>query len=297
MLSNILASLALATAATATCSRQYLKYTTENYLASQRGGIVSGVTTYTAPNFTYTENAKAVDISKSTLSKAIQIDYSFSAHDTVRCATFTEIIAASDPHPYVIHTRMEFNSTDADGLPAATLIESIVTDEGDWLFNATGTLNLVTPETWTPIPKEKQDTRAVVQAGGDAYFNRFGNTSVTVPWSAPCYRVEGGLAARGTLHNDTGFCEMVWPSTIYVPYRRYVVDEEQGVVDMFVGFPGLDRTQGEAPMPDSHLFRVEGGKIKYAHTASACVVQGCGLNGTFGRKFRMRRKRGPVRLV
>jgi hypothetical protein len=50
----------------------------------------------------------------------------------------------------------------------ATLIESVITDKGDWLFNATCTLNSITPESWTPIPKEKQDPRAVVQAAGDA---------------------------------------------------------------------------------------------------------------------------------
>jgi hypothetical protein len=173
---------------------------------------------------------------------------------------------------------MEFAPNDGK----ATLIESVVTDEGDWLFNATGTLNLITPESWTPIPKAQQDTRAVIKAAEDAYFDRFGNVSVTVPWGPPCYRVEGALPARGTLRANDSFCEMVWPSTIIVPYRRYVVDEEYGVVDMFVGFPGLDRTQGQDAMPDSHLFRIEGGRIKYSHTASACVVNGCGLNGTFG---------------
>lgn len=279
MLSQIILA-ALATRASADCTRAYLKAATGDYLAAQLSGQTSGVTAFTSPNLTYWENNKPLNISSGTLSQPIKIDYNFSAHDTVRCATFTELVAATNPHPYVIHTRMVFK--DGDG--KADLIESIVTDQGDWLFNATGTLDLIKPEDWSPIPKEKQNSRAVVQSMGDAYFDRFGNTSVTVPWGAPCYRVEGGLAARGTYHNDTGFCEQAWPSTIIVPYRRYVVDEEYGVVDMFVGFPGLDRTQGQDPMPDSHLFRVEDAKIKYAHTASACVVAGCGLNGTFGRR-------------
>ncbi|KAB5559576.1 hypothetical protein GE09DRAFT_1235778 [Coniochaeta sp. 2T2.1] len=229
-------------------------------------------------NVTYTENNKPVSISASTLSQSIKIDFTRSAHDTVQCATFTEIIAASNPHPYVIHTRMVFANE------KATLIESVVTDNGDWLFNATGTLELNKPESWDPIPKERQDSRATIQAAGDAYFDRFGSVSVTVPWGPPCVRVEGGLPAKGTLNGTD--CEMVWPSTINVPYRRYVVDETLGFVDIFVGFPGLDRTQGNDPMPDSHAFRVEGGKIKYLHTASACITQGCGLNGTtFGKRW------------
>lgn len=271
----------LATRASANCTRRYLQGAAENYIAGQIDGKPAQLAAFIDPNLIYNENNKTLNISSSTLSTPIKVDYNFSAYDTIRCATFTELIAATNPHPYVIHTRMVFGQNDGK----TSNIESIVTDQGDWLFNATGTLELVKPESWPAIPKEKQDTREVVQSVGDAYFDRFGNVNITVPWGAPCYRVEGGLAARGTLHNDTGFCEQVWPSTIHVPYRRYVVDEELGVVDIFTGFPGLDRTQGQAPMPDSHLFRAEGGKIKYAHTASACVVAGCGLNGTFSRRF------------
>lgn len=255
----------------AACSREFLKNATSSYVSAQTVGQASIVASFSSSNVTYTENAAPISMTNSTLSQPMKIDFTRSAHDTVQCATITEIIAATNPHPYVIHTHMVFNAA----TEKATLIESIVTDQGDWLFNATGTLELNAPEKWDPIPKEKQDTRAVVQSLGDAYFDRFGNTSVVVPWGPPCYRLEGGLAAKGTLKGDD--CEMVWPSTIHIPYRRYVVDEELGVVDMFIGFPGLDRTQGQAPMPDSHLFRVEGGKIRYCHTVSACVKAGCGI--------------------
>jgi hypothetical protein len=59
---------------------------------------------------------------------------------------------------------------------------------------------------------------------------------------------------------------MVWPSTIHMPYRRYVVDQTLGVVDIFVEFLGLNRMQAHDFMPDSNAFRVEGGKIEYLHT-------------------------------
>jgi hypothetical protein len=47
-----------------------------------------------------------------------------------------------------------------------------------------------------------------------------------------------------------------------------------------VGFPGLDRSVPEMPMPDSHFFRVEGGQIRYIHTVTTCTNAGCGMNGT-----------------
>ncbi|KAJ9156606.1 hypothetical protein NKR23_g1192 [Pleurostoma richardsiae] len=275
----------LAVTAAADCTRAFLKNATDAYVAAQTAGQATSISALAASNVTYTENNKPVDIKAGTLSRPIKIDFTRSTHDTVRCATFTEIIAATDPHPYVIHTRMVFTGGDSG---KASLIESVVTDAGDWLFNATGTLDLNAGEDWAPIPAGKRESRAAIQAVGDAYFDRFtGNTSVVVPWGPPCYRLEGGLPARGTLQGDD--CVQAWPSGIYVPYRRYVVDEELGAVDIFVGFPGLDRTQGDAPMPDSHFFRVEGGKIRYLHTASACIEAGCGLNGTFGKLKRSQR--------
>jgi hypothetical protein len=65
-----------------------------------------------------------------------------------------------------------------------------------------------------------------------------------------------------------------------VANRRYVVDEELGAVAIYVGFPGLDRSVPEMPMPDSHFFRVEGGQIRYIHTVTTCKNAGCGMNGT-----------------
>jgi hypothetical protein len=261
----------MAAVTSAACPREFLQNATSQYIAAQASGQSRAFSAFTASNFIYTENAKQVDIQSSTFNQPIKIDFTRSAHDTVQCATFTEIIAATNPHPYVIHTRMVFSPV----TEKATQVESIVTDDGDWLFNATGTLDLNAPEKWDPIPADQQDSREVIQAAGDAYFDRFGNVSITVPWGPPCYRLEGGLEAKGNLTG--GDCVMEWPSTIHVPYRRYVIDETLGVVDMFIGFPGLDRSQGQDPMPDSHFFRVEKGKIRYLHTASACVEKGCGL--------------------
>ncbi|KAK4112683.1 hypothetical protein N656DRAFT_778900 [Canariomyces notabilis] len=266
----------LAISASSACTRPFLINTTTSYLAAQEAGNPSLFQPFTlgSPNFIYLENNQLTTLTASRLSTSLKVDFSRSIHDTTQCAAFTEIIAANDPNPHVIHTRMVFDPA----TEKATLIESVVTTTGDWLFNATGTLALNAGEDWTQLPVGQQASREEIQTVGDAYFDRFKNVSVTVPWGAPCYRLEGGLPARGEMQGEE--CVMVWPSTIVVPYRRYVVDETVGAVDLFVGFPGLDRTQGQAAMPDSHLFRVEGGKIKYLHTASACVVDGCGLNGT-----------------
>jgi len=203
----------------------------------------------------------------------MKIDHNLSIHDTTTCATFTELIVTNRSKPYVIGTRMLFTGNQI------TTIESIATHPGDWAFNATGYLYWSSLENWEPIPATNQDSRAVIQAAGEAYFDRFDNVNVTVPWSTPCARLEGG--AYTGANNLTGeTCDLGLPSSTKVTGRRYVVDEMMGAVDIFLGFPGLDRSQGDKPMPDSHLFRVEGGRIRYIHTVSSCVEAGCGLNGT-----------------
>jgi hypothetical protein len=63
-------------------------------------------------------------------------------------------------------------------------METLVSDQGDWLFNATGTAYYDALENWDAIPVEDRDTREVVQAAGDAYFNRFGNINITVPFGS-----------------------------------------------------------------------------------------------------------------
>ena len=48
-----------------------------------------------------------MDIAKGVLAGPLKVDFTRSFYDTTQCAAFTEVVAATDPHPYVIHTRME----------------------------------------------------------------------------------------------------------------------------------------------------------------------------------------------
>jgi hypothetical protein len=94
-----------------------------------------------------------------------------------------------------------------------------------------------------PIPAAKQDSSAVTQAVGDAYFNSFGNINVTVPWRTPCARPEGG-ACTGA-NNLTGeTCDLGLPFTIKVTNRRHVVGEVMGAVHIFWAFRGWIGVRG-----------------------------------------------------
>ncbi|KAH8886353.1 hypothetical protein GQ53DRAFT_727723 [Thozetella sp. PMI_491] len=268
----LVASLAASAAAAANCSREFLATATDAYVKAQAAG--AGGFAVLANNVTYRQNERLIPVKSSLLSQPLKLDHNRSIYDTVECRTFTELIVTDPKAPYVVATRMLF-----DG-PKVSEVESLVTTTGDWAFNATGYLHWDALEHWEPIPVGKRDSRAVIQAAGDAYFNRFLNVNVTVPWGVPCARLEGG-AYTGSRNLTIDSCSPAgMPSNIRVTNRRYVVDEVMGVVDIFLGFPGLDRSEPHRPTPDSHLFRVESGKIRYIHTVSPCFQAGCGMKNS-----------------
>ncbi|KAF1918691.1 hypothetical protein BDU57DRAFT_467918, partial [Ampelomyces quisqualis] len=187
------------------------------------------------PNLTYTEQFKPANISTGILSNPLNITQYRSILDDVLCTAFTEITVLDPSHPYVLGVRVV-----GDG-SYISKIETLVSDAGDWLFNATGTALYNSWETWGAIPLEERDSREVIQAAGDAYFDRFGNLNVTVP-------LEGGAYTDAARTNGST-CHLGLPSAIKVVDRRYVVDVVYGAVNIYVGFPGLDRASKE-PAPD-----------------------------------------------
>ncbi|KAK0635987.1 hypothetical protein B0T17DRAFT_587314 [Bombardia bombarda] len=251
---NLLTLAGLASQASAACSRALLQEATTSYLKAQAAGKPDLLLAL-SPNASYAENDKPLLITKGVLSQPVTIDFNRTLLDTTECATFTEITAATSKHPYVIHTRMLL----AQDSSIITAIESVVTDDGDWVFNATGHLYWNKQEKWDPVPEAKRTARAVLKAAGDAYLDQWGNSSVAVPLGAPCTRLEGG-AYTGTAATTTNTCKMgAFPQPLKVANRRYVIDEELGAVDIFNGFPWIERTKPNDSMPSSNLFRVEGG--------------------------------------
>ncbi|KAK2800354.1 hypothetical protein FQN50_008170 [Emmonsiellopsis sp. PD_5] len=190
--------------------------------------------TYLADTIEHTKNFKPVDIATGVLATALKIDNSRSLLDTTSCATYTELIITDPSHPYVISAQMRFTDNQI------TQIDRIITDEGDWLFDAAGTLQYAQGENWDPIPEAQRDSREVIQAGG------VNDASVQVPWGEPCARLEGGI--------PTDSCNVGVPSGLDLTNRRYVIDEVVGTVDVFLNFGGA------AGLPDSQECRLESGK-------------------------------------
>ena len=239
----VLASAAAAAPTAEACTRDFLKAQAAAYIEAQTAGKPDGLKAAGAGT-TYTQNFKAASLASGILATPLKIDFNRSIYDTTQCATFSEVVVTA-PTPYVIGTQMHF----ADG--ALTKMDTIVTAKGDWLFNAANTAKYAQQEAWPEIAEASRDTRAVIQAAGDAYLDLFNDKSVKVPWGSPCARLEGG----SYLQPD---CNVGVPSGVKNINRRYVIDEVLGTVDIFFDFAGN--------LPDSHEFRVEGGKLRYVHT-------------------------------
>ncbi|KAM7215500.1 hypothetical protein V8F06_009066 [Rhypophila decipiens] len=244
------------------CDRPSLVEVTKRYIAAQSLGEVRYLKGL-IPSTIYTENYKVANVTSGILSRPLRIDHSRSIHDTTTCSTYTELVIADPTHPYVIGSQIHIlNGT-------ISKVETLVTDNDDWLFNAQHTLVYALRENWELIPADKRDTRETIQAAADAYLNLFNNGSVQVPWADDCKRLEGGLY---TAPGDT--CNSGVPSGVDLVNRRYVIDETAGTVDVFLNFGG---GPGGSGLPDSHEFRIENGKIKYVHTITVCSEPNCGF--------------------
>ncbi|KAJ4304857.1 hypothetical protein N0V90_000385 [Kalmusia sp. IMI 367209] len=270
MLSRLsLAALALTSSAQAACPRSALQDATAALVKAQTAGTPS--TLPLSPNATYIENDASVPLAKGVLSQPVKIDLDRSLHDTTQCATFTELIAATNGHPYVIMTRLLF----APDASAITSVQSVIADAGDWLFNATGSLTWSKKETWDAIPEAKRDTRDVIKAAGDAYLDSWGDGKVKVPYGTPCARLEGG-AYTGDRQPTTNTCKMPeFPKPFSAGNRRYVIDEEVGGVDIFNDFPFIDKAKPNGTA-STNFIRVEGGMIRYIHEVTICTQKNCG---------------------
>ena len=266
-----LAGLAFASQARAECSREMLQKLAETYVEAQSTGRPALVPL--AAGAYYGENDLPVDIAEGILAQALEVDFTRSFHDTTQCATFTELTAATNPHPYVIHTRME--ATD-DG--TVSVMESVVTDEDDWVFGADAHLAQTRVEDWGEIPEDQRDRRGVLKAAADAYINNWGDPDLPVPHGTPCARLEGRIYT-GSRDPNGQTCTMgAFPQPIDTGSRRYVIDETVGAVSIFHKFSWIDAGLGpyHPGTPASQTFRIEGGMNRYIHEVTACTTPKCG---------------------
>ena len=188
----------------------------------------------------------------------MKIDHQRTLIDPSTCQTFTEVIVTNKDKPYVLGTRLRVNHDKIAEL------EILWTTTGYWLFNADAYLKWATEEKWEPIAAPRRDSRATLVAAANAYLDAFleGKKDL-VPWGYPCQRTEGGMHTGKGVPEDS--CDVGVPSGVNIANRRFIVDPTIGSVVVFCTF-GAGNANGGTGSPDTHLFRVENGKLRYVHT-------------------------------
>jgi hypothetical protein len=238
-----------------TCSRPSLQAAVDSYIAAQKSGDRTKMAF--AEKVKYLENMSEVAADKGLWNTSLPIALSRSFLDKDRCKTFSEVIVTEGSHQYVIGTRLSVDNGKITG------IDSLVTDKGDWLFNANAYLKYSKAEDWSAPPKSARVPMQELINAGNAYLDLFSDKIVQAPWGVPCARLEGG-AYTNRSNDPNPTCKVgIPPGVLYIVNRDYVVDEEMGVVNIYCRFGN-----SQTGMPDSHLFRVVNGKFTHVHTLS-----------------------------
>ena len=248
------------------CDRAQLQAVTDAYIKAQS----TGDTTVIPMNLwvDYNENLDEGLMSTGVISKPQKIDFTRSILDTSSCTSFTEVIITDPANPMVLGAVLG-----ARGGQVANIDILVTNRKNGWLFSPAGTLKYDKAENWGPIPEAERDSRQTLQAAADAYLDYFDDKKVSVPWGAPCERLEGGLyTGKGGpgVSAPTDSCNVGVPAGVKIVDRQYIIDPDIGAVTVVNHF-------GTNQEPDSHTFRVEHGKIRYVHTITACKIANCGL--------------------
>lgn len=245
--------------AQAACTRADLQSAVDSYLAAQRSGSPASLPLGTPAK--YIENTVDSAFDKGILKSALKIDFTRSLLDVAICETFTEVIVTDKGHPYVLGVRIKVANRKIAEL------ETLVTDADDWLFNADNYLKYSPSENWGVIPAAARDSRQTLIAAANAYFDVFDDNNVKVPWGTPCNRLEGGIRTGRGMPDDS--CNVGVPTGMKLTNRRFIADPEIGAVVGFIRWP--------TTVPDSHLFRVESGNLRFVHSLTVCTVPNCGF--------------------
>jgi len=247
-------------AAQAGCDRTQTQTIADSWIAALEQGTM--MTMNLGEWVDYNENFRRTSLG-AFLSEPREVVWQMALQDTMSCKIYVEAVVKSGEEWEVLATQI------GNGFFGVGPFNNIVTDEGDWLFDAERTAYYASREDWSEIPEGQRNTRAELIAAANAYLDLFENPDTVVPWGTPCARLEGGVyTGRG---EPTDSCNVGVPSGVPMVEREYVVDEAKGAVNVFL-------KMGTNRRPDSHTFRVENGTIRYVHTVTNCGDQeNCGF--------------------
>jgi len=243
------------------CTRTGLESAVNSYLAAIAAGDYTKMSlTSDAKYFENDHDAKqnystgkydkAVAFGEGLWKTPLAVDFHRNLIDVDSCATYTEIIVANSEPQYIFGTRLDVKD---DKISKVTVV---LTQEGDWGFNAANYLRYSKSEDWSELPVAERRTREDLRAGGYAYLAYFDDSTKVdpkPPWAKPCARLEGGM------YTGDGGCHVGIPQNTPLRPVSYLADVDYGMVVVFLYFGGAD----------SHWFRILPAGYRYIHTLTA----------------------------
>lgn len=256
------AALAFATPAAAQggCDRTLVQGIGEDWIAALEQGTMMTMDIGAWVDFSQNFRRSALG---SFLNHPREVVWHMALLDTTSCQVYVEAVVKTGEDWEVLATQI------GNGFFGVGPFRSIVTDEGDWLFDGERTAYYASREDWSEIPVAERSTRADLITVANTYLDLFSDPTVEVPWGTPCARLEGGVYTGRGLSTDS--CNVGVPTGVAMVEREYVVDVDKGAVNVFL-------KMGENRRPDSHTFRIENGLIRFIHTVTNCGDQdNCGF--------------------
>ncbi len=245
------------------CTRAMLMAATESYIAAQETGDLSKMAL--ASNVTYRENMIETTKDNGLWNTPLPVAFHRSIYDIARCKTFTEVIVTEGEHAYVVGTRLTVDNG------KVTEIDSLVTDKGDWFFDAERYLKYSKAEDWPLLHVDERVSRQELVDSANQYFDfLYQDKGIRPPWGTPCARLEGGEMYTNEENEDKDTCQKPAPlGELVISDRTFVVDEEMGTVNIFCRYGN-----SKDGLPDSHLFRLVNGKYRLIHTLTVNTYDG-----------------------
>jgi hypothetical protein len=236
------------------CARKELKAVAEAYMAALEARNPEKPAL--AENARFTENGKELNIGEGLWQTAGKILLKRTVIDAEQCGTHTQAVIEESGRPIIFGARLKL--TEAGRI---TEIETYVAREKEFAFSAAGLLKTKNQKWERVIPSKQRTPREAMIRAADDYFLMFSEEpKVEVSFTRPCDRWENGTLT--TVKTSTvSVIESApehdcSPKGLITPrhgVRRFMVDEEAGVVVAYVRFSSL--------LPDFHMFRMRNGKI------------------------------------
>jgi hypothetical protein len=141
-------------------------------------------------------------------------------------------------HPYVLGAHLVL------GVRGISAIDVLVTDDGDWRFDAAGYFKHSMTEEWAILPADQQISRDELIAAANAYFDIFMDMNVEVSWGTPCDQVRRRHPERYHLREQAIRGRQPSPSARWraaaCRRRRLLDDLGGGLLDLGAGLQHLE---------------------------------------------------------